>query len=163
MGYFTLKRILDEMDRKILRILQKQGDISNRALADKVGLSPPPCLKRVRRLQEIGVIEKTVALLNPDSIGHGLTAFIDVELEKQRDDLLRLFEQRVSERSEVLQCYMVSGDSDYLLVVNVPDMNAYEIFVRDVFAREPNILKYKTRFGMSRVKYSTELQIENAE
>jgi Lrp/AsnC family leucine-responsive transcriptional regulator len=156
-----LKKSLDEMDCKILDILQRQGDISNRALADAVGLSPPPCLKRVRRLQEIGVIEKTVALLNPNLVGQGLIAFVEVELEKQRDDLLRLFEQRVSERREVMQCYMVSGDSDYFLVVNVPDMDAYELFVRDVFAREPNILKYKTRFGMSRVKYSTEFQIEN--
>lgn len=150
---------LDETDRRILRELQKQGDISNRALASAVGLSPPPCLKRVRRLRKIGVIEKTVALLNPKLVGLGLMAFVDVELEKQRDDLLRLFEQRVSERSEVLQCYMVSGDSDYLLVINVPDMDAYELFVRDVFAREPNILKYKTRFSMSRVKYSTELKL----
>ena len=156
-----MKKSLDEMDCKILDILQRQGDISNRALADAVGLSPPPCLKRVRRLQEIGVIEKTVALLNPNLVGQGLIAFVEVELEKQRDDLLRLFEQRVSERREVMQCYMVSGDSDYFLVVNVPDMDAYELFVRDVFAREPNILKYKTRFGMSRVKYSTEFQIEN--
>ncbi|SDR35190.1 Lrp/AsnC family transcriptional regulator [Pseudovibrio sp. Tun.PSC04-5.I4] len=152
---------LDETDRRILSVLQQRGDISNRALADAVGLSPPPCLKRVRRLQDVGVIEKTVALLNPDLVGQGLIAFVDVELEKQRDDLLRLFEQRVSERHEVLQCYMVSGDSDYLLVINVLDMKAYELFVRDVFTREPNILKYKTRFGMSRVKYSTELQIMN--
>ncbi len=107
------------------------------------------------------MLEKTVALLNPKLVGQGLIAFVDVELEKQRDDLLRLFEQRVSERREVMQCYMVSGDSDYLLVVNVPDMEAYELFVRDVFAREPNILRYKTRFGMSRVKYCTEFQIEN--
>lgn len=150
---------LDETDRRILRELQKKGDISNRALAGAVGLSPPPCLKRVRRLREIGVIEKTVTLLNPKLVGLGLMAFVDIELEKQRDDLLRLFEQRVSERSEVLQCYMVSGDSDYLLVINVPDMDTYERFVRNVFAREPNILKYKTRFSMSRVKYSTELKI----
>lgn len=156
-----MKYTFDETDARILRVLQAKGDISNRALADAVGLSPPPCLKRVRRLRDIGVIEKTVTLLNPNMIGQGLTALVDVELEKQRDDLLQLFEQRVRERSEVLQCYMASGNSDYFLVVNVPDMAAYEAFVREVFAREPNILKYKTRFSMSRVKYNTELQIMN--
>ena len=106
---------LDEMDRRILGVLQEEGDITNRALAEAVGLSPPPCLKRVRRLQAAGVIQKTVALLDPDKVGQGLVAFVDVELEKQREDMIRIFEQQVLNRTEILQCYMVSGNSDYLL------------------------------------------------
>ncbi len=150
---------LDEMDRRILGVLQEEGDITNRALAEAVGLSPPPCLKRVRRLQAAGVIQKTVALLDPDKVGQGLVAFVDVELEKQREDMIRIFEQQVLNRTLILQCYMVSGNSDYLLVVNVADMAAYDRFVRDVLAHEPNMLRYKTRFCMSRVKYSTKLEI----
>lgn len=154
---------LDEIDRCILGVLQDEGDITNRALAEAVGLSPPPCLKRVRRLKDAGVIQRTVALLDPDKVGQGLVAFVDVELEKQREDLIRIFEQRIHDRVEILQCYMVSGNSDYLLVINVADMAAYDHFVRDVLAHEPNMLKYKTRFCMSRVKYSTKLEISSAQ
>ena len=152
---------LDKFDRHILEILQEQGDITNRALAEAVGLSPPPCLKRVRRLKKAGVINKTVALLNPDKIGQGLVAFVDVEVESQQFELMQIFEQKILDQPEVLQCYMVSGDSDYLLVINITDMADYYRFVRDVLAKEPNILRYKTRFCMNRTKYSTKLQTAN--
>ncbi|MBV9566839.1 MAG: Lrp/AsnC family transcriptional regulator, partial [Hyphomicrobiales bacterium] len=108
---------LDAADRRILDVLQQDNQITNLALADKIGLSPPACLKRVRRLRAEKVIVKDVAVLDPESVGRSIVAFVGVELDRQREDVLAAFERRIAAEPEVQQCYFVSGEIDYLLTV----------------------------------------------
>lgn len=150
---------LDKMDRKILNILQTDNQITNLELADQVGLSAPPCLRRVRRLREEGYIMKDVSLVDPFKVGQNLIIFVNITLEKQRDDLLAHFERKMLEQSEVMQCYFVSGDTDYLLVVNVVDMNHYNEFARRVFANEANIKIFRSSFCLNRVKHETKVTL----
>ena len=98
---------LDAIDRKILTILQGDNQVTNLSLASRVGLSPPPCLRRVRRLRELGVIEKDVALVDPIKVGQGIIAFVGVELDRQREDVLTSFERKISGETQVQQCYFV--------------------------------------------------------
>jgi Lrp/AsnC family transcriptional regulator, leucine-responsive regulatory protein len=150
---------LDKMDRKILNLLQTDNQITNLELADKVGLSPPPCLRRVRRLRAEGYIVKDVSLVDPLKVGQNLIVFVNITLEKQREDLLAHFERKMLEQSEVMQCYFVSGDTDYLLIVNVVDMNHYNEFARRVFANEANIKMFRSSFCLNRVKYETKVTL----
>ena len=150
---------LDQIDRKILNLLQENNQITNQELAQRVGLSAPPCLRRVRELRDSGVISQDVALLDPSKVGQNLVVFVNISLEKQREDLLSHFERRMMEESEVLQCYFVSGDTDYLLVIHVADMNHYNEFARRVFANEPNIKMFRSSFCLNRVKYSTKVHL----
>jgi Lrp/AsnC family leucine-responsive transcriptional regulator len=150
---------LDEIDCKILDILQTNNQITNQELAQKVGLSAPPCLRRVRELRELGIISHDVSIVDPLKVGQNLVVFVTVYLEKQREDLLSHFERKMFEEKEVLQCYFVSGDIDYLVVVYVRDMAHYNEFARRVFANEPNIKVYKSSFCLDRVKYSTKIHL----
>jgi len=150
---------LDAIDRKILTILQGDNQVTNLALASRVGLSPPPCLRRVRRLRELGVIEKDVALVDPIKVGQGIIAFVGVELDRQREDVLTSFERKISTAPEIQQCYFVSGEIDYLLVVTCADMESYNSFARRVLANEHNIKRFRTSFCLSRVKYDTAIPL----
>ncbi len=150
---------LDAIDRKILDLLQDDNRITNLELADKVGLSPPPCLRRVRRLRELGVIARDVAILDPARVGQGIIAFVMVELDRQREDVLAAFERRIAAEPAVQQCYFVSGEADYMLVVTCPDMQAYNGFARRVLATEHNIKRFRTSFNLSRVKYDTKVPL----
>jgi Lrp/AsnC family transcriptional regulator, leucine-responsive regulatory protein len=151
---------LDKMDRKILNLLQTDNQITNLELANKVGLSPPPCLRRVRRLREEGYIVRDVSLVDPLKAGQNLIIFVSITLDKQREDLLAHFERKMLEQSEVMQCYFVSGDIDYLLVVNAIDMNHYNEFARRVFANEANIKMFRSSFCLNRVKYETKITLK---
>ena len=152
--------VLDAIDRKILDALQEDNQITNLALAAKVGLSPPPCLRRVRRLREAGVIVKDVALVDPAMVGQAVTAFVGVELDRQREDVLASFERKIAAEPEVQQCYFVSGEIDYLLVVTCRDIESYNGFARRVLANEHNIKRFRTSFNLSRVKYTTTIPID---
>jgi Lrp/AsnC family leucine-responsive transcriptional regulator len=151
----TSNELLDKMDRKILNILQTDNQITNLALADKIGMSAPPCFRRVKRLRDEGIIIKDVSLVDPFKVGRPLIVFVNITLEKQRDDLLTHFERKMSEHAEIMQCYFVSGDTDYLLIIHVSDMNHYNDFARRVFANEPNIKKFRSSFCLNRTKYNT--------
>jgi len=151
---------LDRIDRRILNILQENNLITNQALADKVGLSPPPCLRRVRRLRDLGIIRKDVSLVDPLKVGHQIIVFTSVTLEKQREDLLESFERKMLKHGEILQCYFVSGDADYLLVVSVTSMDHYNEFARQVFANEPNIKMFRSNFCLNQVKYDTKIHLD---
>lgn len=151
--------VLDAIDRRILDALQDDNQITNLALAEKVGLSPPACLKRVRRLREEKVVVKDVALVDPDRVGQGIVAFVGVELDRQREDVLAAFERKIAAETAVQQCYFVSGEIDYLLVVTCRDMEAYNAFARRVLANEHNIKRFRTSFNLSRVKYETKVPI----
>jgi Lrp/AsnC family leucine-responsive transcriptional regulator len=149
--------LLDKTDRKILNILQKDNQITNQALADKVGLSAPPCFRRVKRLREEGIILNDVSLVDPFKVGKPLIVFVNITLEKQREDLLAHFERKMAEEPEIMQCYFVSGDTDYLLIIHVKDMNDYNEFARRVFANEPNIKQFRSSFCLNRTKYNTQV------
>jgi Lrp/AsnC family leucine-responsive transcriptional regulator len=151
---------LDAIDRKILAILQDDNQVTNLALAERVGLSPPPCLRRVRRLRELGVIEKDVALVDPLKVGQGIIAFVGVELDRQREDVLANFERKIAAEPEVQQCYFVSGETDYLLLVTCADMESYDAFARRVLANAHDIKRFRTSFCLSRVKYATAIPLE---
>ncbi len=150
---------LDRMDLKILDILQSNNQLTNLELADAIGLSPPPCLRRVRRLREEGYIAKDVSLVDPYRVGQSLIVFVSITLEKQREDLLAHFERKMLTEAEIMQCYFVSGEFDYLLVVNVKDMPAYNEFARRVFANEANIKVFRSSFCLNRVKYETKIPL----
>jgi Lrp/AsnC family leucine-responsive transcriptional regulator len=153
---------LDAIDRKILDILQEDNQVTNLELAERVGLSPPPCLRRVRQLHESGVIAKDVAIVDPAKVGRAITAFVGVELDRQREDVLASFERKIRAEPEVQQCYFVSGDIDYLLVVTCVDMESYNAFARRVLANEHNIKRFRTSFNLSRIKYETKVPLEAA-
>lgn len=150
---------LDRIDLKILDVLQEDNQITNLDLAARVGLSPPPCLRRVRRLRALGIIVRDVALVDPAKVGRAITAFVGVELDRQREDVLANFERKVLAEPEVQQCYFVSGEVDYLLVVTCADMPSYNAFARRVLANEHNIKRFRTSFTLSRVKYETKLPL----
>jgi Lrp/AsnC family leucine-responsive transcriptional regulator len=150
---------LDKIDCKILNILQQDNQITNIALADKIGISAPPCFRRVKRLRDLGIINKDVALVDPFKIGRRNIVLVTITLEKQREDLLAHFERKMLEQPEVMQCYFVSGETDYILLVHVDDVNHYNNFVRKVFTSEANIRMFRSSFCLSRVKYNTHIPL----
>ncbi|MFC3150141.1 Lrp/AsnC family transcriptional regulator [Litoribrevibacter euphylliae] len=148
-----------ETDRRILRILQKDNKITNAALAERVGLSPPACLKRVKRLHEVGVIEQNVAILNLKQAGIGITMIVEVEMESDRADKNDEFIRRVKATPEVSQCYQVTGEVDFVLIVNVSDMEAFQTFTEQVLYSYSNMRKFRTLISMRRNKFSTEVPL----
>lgn len=161
--YFTKQRPaeLDRIDRRILNLLQDNNQITNQELADKIGLSPPPCLRRVRKLRQEQIIIDDVAIIDPQKVGHSLV-FTSVTLEQHREDLLSNFERKMQECDEVMQCYFISGHVDYILLVSVSDMNHYYEFSRKVLASEPNIKTYHSNFCLNRVKFSTKIELDES-
>ena len=151
---------LDEIDRKILKHLQEEARISNADLADRVGLSPAPCLRRVRTLEEQGLIRKYVTLLDPAALDLAVTVFVQISLDLQVEDRLEIFESAIMRCPEVLECYLMTGDADYLVRVVVPDVAAYERFLKDVLTRLDGVAGIKSSFALKQVKYSTVLPIE---
>ena len=156
----TASAALDAIDRRILNLLQEDNQITNQDLAAKVGISPPPCHRRVKRLREEGIIQRDVALVDPVKVGRSMIVFTSITLERQREDLLENFERKMARYPEVMQCYFVSGDADYLVVVSVADMAHYNDFARHVFANEPNIRMFRSSFCLSRVKYDTKIPVD---
>ncbi len=152
---------LDETDRRILRILQRDNRITNLELAEKVKLSPPSCLKRVRRLRDIKVIVADVALLDPALVDRRLFVLIEIVLERQNESIQQAFEKKMDRTGEVMQCYMVSGHADFIIVVQVADMDAYHRFVRRALTSDPNIRNFRSFFAMNRTKFRTEMDLEN--
>jgi Lrp/AsnC family transcriptional regulator, leucine-responsive regulatory protein len=151
---------MDDIDRKILQHLQEEARITNAELAERVGLSPAPCLRRVRALEERGVIKKYVTLLAPAALDLGVTVFVQIALDFQVEDRLEIFEHAIMRRPEVLECYLMTGDADYLVRVVVPDVAAYERFLKDVLTRIDGVAGIKSSFALKQVKYSTVLPID---
>jgi len=155
-------RLMDEIDLKILKLLQEDARTTNSDLADRVGLSPAPCLRRVRALEEEGVIRKYATLLDPVAVDLGVAVFVQISLDLQVEDRLEKFERAIMRRPEVLECYLMTGDSDYLLRVVVPDVAAYERFLKDSLTRIEGVAGIKSSFALKQVKYSTVLPLEKA-
>ena len=149
---------LDRTDRRILDELQKDGAISNLDLADKVGLSPSPCSRRVKVLQESGIIQKTVAVLDPKTLGLDLVAMISISMDRHTPERFENFEALVSNFPEVLECYLITGSSaDYLLKVIVKDMEGYQQFLLGKLTRIEGVSGVHSSFVMRKVVDSTRL------
>ena len=150
---------LDSIDLKILAELQNDGALSNIELARRIHLSPSPCLARVRALEASGVIDRYVALTNAAALGLGLNVFINISLQSQSKEALAHFEQRISEPDEVMECYLMTGDSDYLIRVAVADIAALEKFILEQLTSIPGIEKIRSSFALKQVRYKTALPL----
>jgi len=153
---------LDATDWNILDRLQADARLSNVKLAEAVHLSPSPCLARVRELEAGGFISRYVTLLDPHKIGLTVSVFIQVTLEKQVEKQLQGFEAAIRKRPEVMECYLMTGDADYLLRVVVPDLPALERFIVDHLTKIPGIANIRSSFALKQVKYQTALPLPAA-
>lgn len=143
---------LDRYDRRILDLLQSDGRLSNIELADRIGLSPSPCLRRVRLLEEAGAIQGYGARLDRDRIGLGLTVFVNVKVERHREEQAEAFCAAVAELPEVVSAHLVSGESDFLLQVAVPDLKDYERFLTGTLLKLPGVSDIRSNFAIRTVK-----------
>jgi Lrp/AsnC family leucine-responsive transcriptional regulator len=153
------KRPLDDIDRKILVELQADGRMSLNDLAVKVGLSPSPCLRRVRMLERDGVISRYVAVLDQRAVGLPVSVFVSIKLEKQREESLNRYATANERWPEVLECYLMTGSRDYWLRVVVPDLDAYERFVKQKLTRVEGIASIESSFALEQVKYTNVLPV----
>jgi DNA-binding Lrp family transcriptional regulator len=153
---------LDLLDLKILAELQQDSSLTNVELARRVHLSPSPCLMRVKALEAAGVIQRYVALTDPKALGLGLNVFISISLKEQTREALAEFERRIAEHEEVMECYLMTGDSDYLIRVAVADIAALERFILNQLTPIPGIEKIRSSFALKQVRYKTALPLPNA-
>ena len=151
---------LDAIDRRILKALQANARLSNVELADHAGLSPSPCLRRVRRLERSGVIRGYATLVDQQALGLPVSIFVMVTLERQVEQALEVFEARVRELAEVMECYLMTGDSDYLLRVVTRDLADYERFLMAHLTRFPGVASIKSSFALKQVVYRTALPVD---
>jgi DNA-binding Lrp family transcriptional regulator len=152
---------IDAIDLRILRELQEDSSVANVELARRVSLSPSPCLARVRRLEESGIIRRYVALLDPAAINLNLNVFISISLKDQNRESLKDFEQRVCAHDEVMECYLMTGDADYLLRVVMPDMATLEHFIIEELSPIAVVEKIRSSFALKQVRYKTALPLPN--
>lgn len=153
------------MDIDILHCLQKDASLSNQDLAQKVHTSAPTCLRRIKRLRDAGLIERQIAVLNPQAlaqaIGHGLTVIVEVTLDRQSAEELERFEARVMQDEAVQQCYRVSPGPDFVLVVHTAHMPAYQALVQRLFTANANVRNVKAFFSVKRSKFGAELPLHS--
>ncbi len=158
---------LDGTDLRLLDLLQTDASLSNQTLAALAHVSPPTCLRRVKRLHDLGLIERQVAILRPDRLaalqGHGLTAFVEVTLDRQGAELLDAFEARAVAEAAVQQCWRVAPGPDFMLVVHTRDMPGYLALTQRLFTGDANVRNVKAFFGVKRVKFDTKVPIARAE
>ncbi len=150
---------LDAIDRQILENLQNDARMRNVELAEKVGLSPSPCLRRVGNLEETGVIRGYATLVDAEAVGLPVSIFVSVTLEKQIEKALEKFEKEIRARPEVMECYLMTGEADYLLRVVTADLGAYERFLIEHLTRIPGVASIKSSFALKQVAYRTALPI----
>lgn len=150
---------LDSIDKKILQMVQSNGRITNQELSEKIGLSPSPCLRRLKHLESSGTISSYVALVDPQAVGLAVTAFVRVRLDQQDDRHLAIFETAVADFPEVMECYLMTGDADYQLRVLVESLNAFEDFLRQRLTRIQGVAQVTTSFALRPVVYRTALPL----
>ncbi|MFM1896679.1 MAG: hypothetical protein RLZZ385_1753 [Pseudomonadota bacterium] len=155
---------LDKIDRKILQEMQSDGSITNLELAERVGLSATPCARRVRQLEDAGIIDRRVTLLNPSRLGLKLTALIQISMDRHTPDRFEQFESRIKSYPEVIECSLITGQAaDYLLKVVVPDMEYYQEFLLNKITRIEGVTDVHSSFIMRKVVNSTELPLNHLE
>ncbi|WP_342616298.1 Lrp/AsnC family transcriptional regulator [Rhodoferax sp. GW822-FHT02A01] len=155
---------LNAMDIQILAQLQRDASLSNQDLARAVHTSAPTCLRRIKRMREAGLIERQIAVLNPEAmaqtIGHGLSAIVEITLDRQGAEELERFETRVLQDAAVQQCYRVSPGPDFVLVVHTAHMPAYQALVQRLFTSDANVRNVKAFFSVKRSKFGAELSLQ---
>ena len=150
---------LDILDRHILRELQGSADLSMQELGERVGLSHTPCWRRIKRLEEKGIIKQRVTLLDAEQLQLSVNVFVQVSLSNQLEDALNRFEDAVQQVDEIVECYTVSGDKDFLLRVVVEDVGAYERLLKSTLVHLPEVGNMSSSFALRQVKYTTSLPI----
>jgi DNA-binding Lrp family transcriptional regulator len=150
---------LDPIDRRILECLQENARVSNVDLAERVGLSPSACSRRVRDLETSGIVQRYTMLVDPVAAGMPVSVFINVTLERQVEPDLEAFEAAIAELPEVMECYLMTGDSDYLLRVVASDVAAYRRFLLEHLTRIPGVANIRSSFALNQVKYRTALPL----
>jgi Lrp/AsnC family leucine-responsive transcriptional regulator len=151
--------MIDEFDAKILNLMQKNARLTAEAIAEKVGLSPSTVQKRQTRLRQDGIISAEIAVVSPRAVGQQLTMIIEVTVERERPELLDQFKRSVTAQAEVMQCFYVTGDKDFILVVNLRDMEHYEKFTTSFFKRNSNIRRVSTSVVVDPVKVGLAIPI----
>ena len=148
---------MDSFDVKILDIVQRDNRLTTEKIADQVGLSPSAVQRRLKRLHELGIIEADVAIISPEAVGRGLTAIIEVTLEHEHllSSVIEGFKKLMLAAPEVSQCYHVTGEADFIVIINLRDMQEYEAFTRRFFIENPSVRRYQTSVVVSRVKSGT--------
>ncbi|HEY3654262.1 MAG TPA: Lrp/AsnC family transcriptional regulator [Steroidobacteraceae bacterium] len=149
----------DAIDMRILGELQKSAKLTNLELSARVHLSPSPCLARVRRLERTGLISRYVTLLDAGRLGLGISVIIQIRLEKQIERALEVFEAAMQRYPEVMECYLMSGDSDYLIRVVVRDVPSLQRFIVDELSKIPGVANIRSSFALKQVKYKTALPL----
>ena len=157
-GPATAKK-LDSIDRRILAELQESSDMSMQELGERVGLSHTPCWRRVRRLERKGIITRRVALLDGKQLGLAVNVFVNVNLRRHQENALNRFEEAVLTVPEIVECYTVSGETDFLLRVVVADVGAYERLLKATLVHLPEVGNLTSTFALRQVKYSTALPL----
>ena len=150
---------LDRIDRRILEQLQEDGRLSNQELAERVALSPSPCLRRLRGLERAGIIRGYAGLLDPLQVGLGLLAFVTVKLEKRGKMPVDQFTRAVQAWPEVIACFSMTGDMDYLMRVQVEDLEHYSRFIMEKLLKQPGVIDIRTNFVLERIKETTALPL----
>ncbi len=150
---------IDEIDRRILNLLQQDARLTVQEIADKVGLSASPCHRRMRRLEESGVITKTIALVDQKAVGLPVSVFVSIKLERQKEEDLERFARAISGWREVLECYLMTGPRDYLLRVVVADLGAYEQFLKQKLTRLDGLSSIESSFALDQIKYTNALPV----
>ncbi len=150
---------LDSIDLQLLSALQQDASLSNVALAERVHVSPPTCLRRIKRLVEGGWIERQVAILSRDKLDHGLQALVEVTLDRQGAEHLDAFEARAVADDAVQQCWRVSPGPDFVLVIQAPDMSAYLAVTQRLFTQDANVRNVKAFFATKRAKFGTQIAL----
>lgn len=151
---------LDAFDAQILNLLQENNQLTSNEMASRVNLSPASCLRRVRRLRDEGAIIADVSIVAPEAAGQNVTLIVMVSVERESLDLLDQFKRSVQRTPEVMQCYYVTGDFDFVLVITAADLTAYEAFTRRFFLENPNIRRFSTMVVMNRVKFTTTIPVD---
>ncbi|MEE2982315.1 MAG: Lrp/AsnC family transcriptional regulator [Pseudomonadota bacterium] len=151
---------LDRIDYGILHHLQNDGRIANTELAERIGLSPSPCLRRVKALEQQGVIKRYVAIVDSNAVGFGISAFVSVSLNTQEKPALDEFQSQIVTYPEVMECYLMTGTSDYLLRVVLPDLESYERFLMEKLTKISVIANIQTSFALKPLVQRTELPLQ---
>lgn len=151
--------MLDAIDRKILALLQRDARLTTQQIADDVGLTLSPCHRRIKLMEQAGIIERYVAIVNQRAVGLPVSVFISIKLERQKEADLERFAKAISGWSEVLECYLMTGHRDYLLRVVVPDLAAYEQFLKKKLTRVEGVASIESSFALDQLKYSIALPV----
>lgn len=151
---------MDEFDARILNLMQENSRLTAEKLSGLVGLSPAACQKRLKKLRTDGVIAQEIAVLAPEAVGRKLTMIVDVTMEREHPDVLDRFKRTMLATPEVMQCYYVTGDADFIIILTVADMKEYEEFTRRFFFQNSNIQRFQTNVVMDAVKQGFKVPVE---